>query len=152
MKISVRAATLKDLDELVRIEQAAFDPQKYPVTSRRQFYYLLTKGVGEIWTSIDARGRITGHIVLFFSKRWRVGRLYSIAVDPEFQGGNIGKALFAAAEKRCIEKGLEGILLEIRSDNGQHKNRYIQAGYKVLSLLPEYYPDGSSGLKMGKGL
>lgn len=149
MVLSVRLASIEDLDALVRIEMVAFDPSIYPPMSRRSFMHMITRGHGAVLIA-EEDGEALGHAVLFFRKTSRKSRLYSIAVDPAYQGGAVGKMLFDRAESYSQELGYLGMALEIRLDNEKHKNRYMQRGYKILCSLPDYYPDGSDGLKLYK--
>ena len=156
MNDTIRCATVEDLDELVRIEQAAFDPRYYPITCRRQFRYLLTQGQATLLVAdhivADHSHGLSGLAVLLWRKTSAFGRLYSIAVDPAFQGGAIGKALFLAAEQTCRQHQRDGMVLEIRADNSGHQQRYLRSGYCLIKRLTAYYPDGMDGLKMKKRL
>ena len=151
MNYEIRLATLEDLPALWGMEQHCFDERIYHRTSRRQYRYLLQHGNADILIACTHK-QVIGAAVIFYRKNSKAGRLYSIAVLPEYQGGEIGKALFEAYEKRLIEKNLALALLEIRADNHKHKERYLAQGYQLIKTLPDYYPDGSSALKLRKKL
>lgn len=149
VRVKLRQAGLADLDALCAVEKESFDPLHYPLTTRRQFRYLLSKGNCEIWVAVR-QDKICGMVVLFFRKNTYVGRLYSIVVHPDFQGGLIGKALFEASEAVIKAKGLKGMVLEIRGDNARHLVRYQKLGYVAVDILPDYYPDGMAAIKLRK--
>ncbi|MCA9040597.1 MAG: GNAT family N-acetyltransferase [Planctomycetaceae bacterium] len=152
MSVRIRAAKLSDLDSLVQIEGEAFSPAKYPLTSRSQFRYFLTRAVNvELFVATGGKD-VVGYILLFYRVNSAWGRLYSIAVQPQFQGGEVGKRLFEFAEQRARMRKLRGMLLEIRADNRKHLRRYQQLGYQLVSTVPDYYPDGFAALKLRKEL
>lgn len=147
MSVTFRRATIRDLDTLVKMEEASFSPEKYHHTPRRGFRYLIQKGNAEIWL-VDMGGIICGSIVMFYRRNSNFGRMYSINVLPEYQGGVIGKALFDRAEQACIDKGCGGMSLEIRSDNLRHLQRYKNNGYANYKEVDNYYPDEQSCIKL----
>lgn len=149
MTIKIRLASLSDLNGLCKVEAESFDTTKYHTSSRRQFRHLLTKGQADILVAVNGDD-VVGSAVIFYRSTSRFGRFYSLAVRPDFQGGSIGKDLFAAVEKRIKDKGLSGILLEIRGDNAKLLERYIALGYVRTGSLPAYYADGCDGIKMRK--
>ncbi len=145
----IRAATLDDLNALVRIEKNAFNTSIYHLTPRRQFRYLLTKANAQIWIAM-LKGEPCGYIILLLRKNTQFGRLYSIAVTSDHQGGEIGKALFLHAEKCIKQEKLNGMILEIRADNARHLERYIYLGYTIFGRIENYYPDESACIKLKK--
>lgn len=149
MPLRIRRATRNDLSAIGELERRAFDLRIYPLTSPRQYRYLLDKGNADILV-VESEGTVCGAAVILYRRSAHYGRLYSIAVAPEFQGGTIGKALFEAVEATIRRKGLKGVLLEIRSDNHRHYQRYLSIGYQEIRRLPEYYPDGGDGIKLRK--
>lgn len=148
---AIKIATIKDLDALVEIEEASFDPAKYHVQTRSQYRHLLTKGNCEILLAHDGK-TATGMLSIFYRKGANWGRMYSIAVKPEFQKGTIGKDLYNSYEKRLKDKKIRYALLEIRADNHHHLNRYLNLGYKEVRRVPDYYADGAPCIKLKKDL
>lgn len=147
MTIKIRPATLKDLDDLITIETKCFDKRRYPQMSRASFKHLLTKGNALIKLAI-VNGVSCGMVVSFFRSNSQYGRMYSIAVLPEYQGGEVGRKLYEDLIKEIKKRGLKGMLLEIRSDNTRHLDRYLKLGFKVIKELEDYYPDRSNGIKL----
>lgn len=147
--VEIRMADLSDLDGLCALEEAAFDPARYHMLSRRQFRYLLTKGNAEILL-VSCLGKIVGAAVLFYRKTSRLGRLYSLAVHPDLQKRSIGRLLFAAVEKAMMQRGLEGLLCESRQDETRLSDFYKKRGCRPVGTLENYYADGMGGIKMQK--
>ncbi|MAT14076.1 MAG: hypothetical protein CMJ46_02260 [Planctomyces sp.] len=152
MAVGIRPANLSDLDALLEIEEYAFSPEKYPLTSRRQFRSILN-GItnAELYVATE-KGVVCGYVLLYYRANSRWGRMYSIAVHPDFQGGRVGKLLFETAEKRIRERHLTGLSLEIRADNHRHRERYTGLGYQLVEQLADYYPDGTAALKFRREL
>lgn len=147
--LTIRKATLHDLDALMAIELSVFSPASYHLTNKRQYHYLLTKAKAEIWVT-ECDKVICAAAVLFFKKNTSLIRLYSIAVLPEFQGNAVGKALFEHAEDQVRLNAKKGLTLEVRLDNQRHTQRYLKLGYQPYSEVDEYYPDGMACLKLKK--
>lgn len=148
---NIRLATIHDLDALVQIEEASFAPDKYHLQTRQQYRHLLTRGNCDILLALDDQTP-SGMLSIFYRKGANWGRMYSIAVKPEFQKGRIGKDLYLAFEKRLHEKKLRYALLEIRADNQRHLDRYLGLGYKEVRRAADYYPNGSACIKLKKDL
>ncbi len=149
MDITTRLATLSDLDDLTRIENRAFDEEKYFLNSRRNYRHYLTRGNVKVIVAL-ADDQVVGSAVLFFRSTSQFGRFYSLAVDPDFQGGAVGKILFQAAEDYCRSRTMKGMILEIREDNDRLCNRYIESGYKRSGEVRDYYPDRARCFKFRK--
>lgn len=145
----IRLANEQDAAALAALEARAFDPAYYHLMSSNQYRHLLTKGNADILVT-ERNGMLCGALILLYRANSAFGRMYSIAVDPDFQGGEVGKALFEAMEAHVREKGMRGVLLEIRDDNIRHYERYIRLGYAENGRVADYYPDGHGCIKMKK--
>lgn len=131
-------AVLKDVSELLNIENETFDKFNSPL-SRRAFRYhikknfmLLARGDG---------GEILGYILVF--GYLKIPRIYSLAVGKNARGKGIGKALINEAKSK-----FKSLRLEVRKDNEAAINLYEKAGFKSVKILPKYYGDGQDGLEM----
>lgn len=148
-KTRIIKAELKDLDDLCLIENETFDDKRYPLMSRNNFQYHLRKGSNDILIA-KQDGVSCGMSVIFYRKNSYFARLYSIAVLPEYQGGEVGKKLFEATMLNARQRKLKGLVLEIRSDNQKHEIRYLNQGFQLVKILPNYYNDSCDGLKLKK--
>ncbi len=79
-------------------------------------------------------------------------RLIVIAVDPGFQGQNVGKRLLSEVEKRLLRRGVMSITLEVRETNMGAISFYRRAGYEIGQSVPRYYSDGGRAIMMRKAL
>ena len=145
--LSFRVAEPADVAAIVKVENAAFDPAKFPVTTPRQYRYLLSKTNDDILLAIE-NGAICGIAVIFYRKNSRFARLYALAVLPEAQAKGIGGALFRYAENRAKERDKIGMTCEIRADNFIF--RYADYGYKPTEIVAGYFPDGCNAVKLKK--
>jgi ribosomal protein S18 acetylase RimI-like enzyme len=149
MTIKIELAKDENLEDLVIIEKSTFDNQKYHLMTKTNFKHLINKGNADILIA-KKNEKSCALAVVFYKRNSTYGRLYSIAVLPEFQGKDIGRILYNTVEERIRKKKLSGITLEIRADNTKHKKRYTDIGFKLEKILPQYYPDKSNGLKLKK--
>ncbi len=151
MTTAIRFAKKNDLNRLEIIEKEAFDPQKYDLCSRRQYAYLLNQNSVDILVA-EHNGVLCASAIIFYRKNSDLGRLYSVAVSPQYQGVSIGSQLFDAVEARVQLKKKTGLLSEIRADNKAYLEWYQKRGFYLKQVLPAYYPDGVDGLKVMKDL
>ena len=79
----------------------------------------------------------------------------TIAVDPLFQGKNIGREMMQYLEKLARDNGCETISLEVRASNERAKNLYQSCGFIFVNLKPSYYKTKEGfedGLFLMKGI
>ena len=65
-----------------------------------------------------------------------VVNLHDLAVDPDFRGRGIGRALFAAIESEARSLGAAKVTLEVLSGNERAKGLYRSLGYGDYVLDP----------------
>jgi ribosomal protein S18 acetylase RimI-like enzyme len=144
----VRVGTAKDLDALVRLEKAGFTSDRFP---REQLRYLLTQAQTTVFI-VEQQGRVCGAAIMAWRKKSSVGRLYSIVIDPAFQGRGLGGKLLQTCEDAALNRGCDRLSLEVRADNCRAITMYEHHGYGMTEELPGYYADGANGLRMVKFL
>jgi ribosomal protein S18 acetylase RimI-like enzyme len=146
--LMIRTATLADLESLIALEKRAFELDRF---SRRTFRYLLSKA--NAVTLIDEEaGKATGYAMLLFNTGTSLTRLYSLAVDPEWQGQGIGRALMQATEEHAIAHGCVAMRLEVRADGTRARALYESQGYRQLGSVADYYEDGMQAIRYEKRL
>ncbi len=59
------------------------------------------------------------------------GWVYYVAVDPDQQGKDFGRAIMAAAEDWLRAQGLEKVMLMVRADNSKVRAFYDRLGYET---------------------
>jgi len=154
MTTTLRQARGQDLDALHRLEQGAFEGDRF---TRRQLWHLLNRAHAETWVierepEGDAPGRLLGYGTLLFRHGSRRARLYSFCVHPEARGSGLGRHLLETLEAAARARGSERLGLEVRADNRVALGLYRRMGFRLERWLPDYYEDGCAGWQMVKEL
>jgi ribosomal protein S18 acetylase RimI-like enzyme len=145
----IRPASLRDLGELERLENASFRTDRI---RRRQFRHLLTRG--NCVTLVDSRsgGVLVGYAMVLFRRGAARARLYSIAVDPGHRGRGIGAGLLRAAEAAARRRAATHMRLEVRAADSATQALYVRKGYRRFGLHARYYGDDMDAVRMEKRL
>ncbi len=69
----------------------------------------------------------------------------SVAVDPEYRGKGLAKALFQHIEDIAKQRGYEKIVLEVREHNREAIGLYEKLGFKKTEFLKNYYSEKLNG-------
>jgi len=146
--LTVREGTIDDLDELTRLEQAAFVVDGF---HRKQLRYLLTRANASVFVA-DEAGVVRGSAIMLWRKRAKVGRLYSIATHPTAQGRGVGRLLLQACEAAAVQRECRDVSLEVRVTNLPAITFYERYGFRVVEELPGFYEDDTDALRMRKNL
>jgi ribosomal protein S18 acetylase RimI-like enzyme len=144
----IRKARAADLDQLVELEERCFETDRL---SRRSFRYILTKARASTLVH-ERRGRITGYVLVLFSRGTALSRLYSIAVDSSERGKGVGRELLTAAEGEALERGCVSMRSEVRRDNAASIGLFESAGYVPFEELEDYYEDHMDALRFERTL
>lgn len=145
----VRRADLSDLDSLVALEQCAFDGDRL---SRAQYRRHLDSDSAQVLVVSDGRHDFFGSVVVFFRKRSRRARVYSLATRPESRGLGVGAALLQAAAATARRRGCSALRLEVRPDNGVAIRLYERAGFRCIGCYRDYYEDGADAWRYEQAL
>jgi ribosomal protein S18 acetylase RimI-like enzyme len=144
----IRMVELKDISELLHLEQTCFDPKFYSsLLTQSAIRHLIGRGNGIILLH-KQEDRLTGYAQIVFRRNFSAGRLYSLAVHPDFQGKSVAKLLFKSVEQTCKVLGANTVLLEIREDNQSQRHCYEKLSYLPYRRVTDYYPDGCAAIKM----
>ena len=153
LRVTFRKAAQRDIEPMAKVFQHAFaatneftNPVKYLDDARHSRNHRLV-------TAKDADGKIAGFVMTNFNSFAR-GSLYvdQLAVDPDFQGHGIGRALMKKAEEIALKHGYNAVALHVRKDNDKAIALYKGLGYKKVGSDWWYYNDGMTGLEMVKSL
>lgn len=144
----IRTANLGDLESLIAIEKRAFELDRF---SRRTFRYLLSKA-NAITIIDEVDGKVAGYAMLLFNTGTSLARLYSLAVDPDWQGKGIGRALMQAMEETALARGFVTMRLEVRADSKNARTLYESQGYRQIGTVESYYEDGMQAVRYEKRL
>lgn len=146
-QMEIRPASVGDLDDLVRLEQAFPEEDRFP---RRTWRRLL--GGHTVAHVAVSGGTLVGAAVLLFRTGSRVARLYTLSVTPELRGKGIARQLMAVGEAAAAEKDCDRMRLEARESNQHAILLYERSGYRVIARVAGYYPNGETAVRMEKPL
>lgn len=134
-----------DIDRIMAVMTAAFDPVYGEAWSRRQVEdallvpgtaYLLAGKTGECPLKTDAAAGFA---------LWRTiageTELLLLAVSPEFRHHGIGTALLDGLLNAIASNGIDRVFLEMR-DGNPAGSLYLKAGFKEIGRRPNYYRRG----------
>lgn len=144
----IRTATIKDLDVLLRLEEAFFPGDAF---NRAQLRYLVTKANATTLV-VEQDGQVIGAATVLWRLNSQVSRLYSMATAPEFQRRGFGSRLLKACEEEARRCGRTRMSLEVRADNSGAIAFYHRHGYSRAEGTGGFYADGTAALRMRKDL
>ena len=145
----VRQAVPADLDALLALEQASFEGDRI---SRAQWRRHIGSATARVLVVGEAAAGIDAAAVVFYRRRSRTARLYSLAVDARSRGTGLGGALLTAAEADARVRGCESMGLEVRVDNVSAIALYEHRGYTRGNRIPGFYEDGTDAWRYMKRL
>jgi len=133
LTLTLRSLAPDDLAAVMALEARV---QSHPW--RRSSYEDCLDGRHHCWLA-EHQGQIRGFVVL----AWAGGdaELLNLAVDPDWQGRGLGRALldWAVRQARSVASVL---FLEVRVSNHRAIAFYQTAGFFEVGLRPNYYPAG----------
>jgi ribosomal protein S18 acetylase RimI-like enzyme len=153
--LRVRAASLRDVPELLRIETAAFETDRLTTQSLRNFIDSDSASLHVAEATPASRttpSRLIGFCIVLFRRGTVVARLYSMAVDRSARGSGVAQALMQAMETDAAEHGSLFLRLEVRHDNTAAIRLYESFGYKPFGRYLGYYEDKADALRFEKSL
>ncbi|MDR0580479.1 MAG: GNAT family N-acetyltransferase [Campylobacteraceae bacterium] len=144
----IRIADLKDLNDLLEIENESFDENSFAM-SRRNFIYHIKKNPLYVYEKDD---KVCGYILLFLRKNSQKVRIYSIAVSKNLRKKGVASKLLEASFLYALKNSKNFIKLEVRSDNKNAIKIYERLNFVSIKTLKAYYPDKSDAFVMQKSL
>lgn len=97
----------------------------------------------------EVKGTIVG-LIMGFKQSPMEGRIFWLAVRPEYWGRGIGRELMNCLLTTLKRLGIMRVILEVRWGNKKAQMLYKDLGFGVVSCCPNYYPDGEDGIIMIK--
>ena len=135
MNYVIRKMTLKDLEQVVAIDQVSFS-LPWPA---RSFQFELTDNAASRSWVVDLDGRVIAMLVGWFI----VDELHvaTIAIHPEFRSQGLGKSILLHALCSAKEEGAVKAFLEFRESNEVAQKMYRNFGFVEDGRRPGYYKD-----------
>lgn len=134
--MTLRDATMADLDALVALENACYPPRQ--AYSRHEYRYALATARA-VNLALEEDDRLIGFVGAFHHSAWRVGHVYTVNVHPDARGRGLGKLLMRACEERLRALGMKRVVLEVNVRNDAAIWLYEACGYQKLQRLAGYY-------------
>jgi [ribosomal protein S18]-alanine N-acetyltransferase len=139
---------IDDLDRIMAVMKAAFDPAYGEAWSRRQVSdALVLPNTHYILAGMDGDEPADGARAIGFALSRGVldeEELLLIAVDPAFRGRGIGTKLLQRYIEAAEARGKTRLFLEMR-DGNPADSLYRRAGFEPIGHRRNYYRNGSKG-------
>jgi len=142
--VSIRKALPSDFSKIVEIESLSFR-RPYPP----ELIFSLLHLHSDMFYVALVDGEIVGYVV-GAKRRDGSGHVISIAVRPEWRRRGIGAKLMEVLLNAFKDKGLKKAVLEVAISNEEAVNFYKRLGFKVVTLLKDYYSWGEDAYFMVK--
>ena len=147
--IKYRFASLKDFDEVQKIENECFiEPY-----STEDLHYEFEKNPVNKMIVAEDNGKVVGFIDYLIT--FNSSTIMQVAVTKSYRRYGIATQLLSEMEKsfpKNIDDLVETITLEVRESNEPAKNLYLKNGYKIVVIKNHYYKDGENAIYMLKRL
>ncbi|AEH25016.1 ribosomal protein S18-alanine N-acetyltransferase [Pyrococcus yayanosii] len=140
--VTIRPAKLFDIPYIMRVEHLSFR-EKYP----RGIFLTFLEANPDTFLVAEYNGKVIGYVMGYLRPDME-GHIMSIAVDPEYRGNGIGKALMIAVIERLLKKGARWIGLEVRVSNERAIRLYERLGFRKVKRIIGYYSDGEDAYYM----
>jgi ribosomal protein S18 acetylase RimI-like enzyme len=137
--VKVRAAQLEDEATLLEIDRATWSPMSSPAPepSAGPFFTERTRPENVVVAEVDGRavgwGKIEHPTSLPASTH--VWHVTGLAVDPEFEGRGVGRALTEALVDEARARGGRRITLRVFSSNERAQRLYERLGFELEGVL-----------------
>lgn len=141
--LEVRPARVGEADELARFDLRCFGEQAWPIEEWRE---AVADAVFQTWV-VRHSGELLACWVLLLDRP--ITYLASLAVDPDWRGRGLGRALMAAAVAQARRAHSRWLELDVDVDNRPARALYARFGFAPLARFSE---DGRSRLTMVRRL
>ncbi len=144
----IREATVRDLDELVEMENLF----KNPFTKIQVLYEILKNPTSKFLVACDDKkpSLIFGFIDFWIT--FDSATICQLAVKKEYQNMGIASKLLEESFKILKENKVLFYTLEVREHNEKAINLYKKHGFTYVTLKEQYYSDGENAIYMMKGI
>jgi ribosomal protein S18 acetylase RimI-like enzyme len=137
--LRIRPATAADRSHLIPLINSAFSVETFlqgPRTDEERLATAMEKGT--ILVAEDAEGRLLASV--YTELRGTHGYVGMLAVDPEHQGGGLGRHLMKATEERFRAHGCDTVEITVLSLRPELLPIYRRFGFVETGTEPFHYP------------
>lgn len=135
-KINVKYMQLSDIDEICKIEAAAYGEHHW---SRDSFVIELNNNLAKYYVARDENGELLGYL-----GAWVIideAHITTLAVAPEHTRKGVAFVLMNCLIADCYKNMVKYITLEVRVSNEPAISLYNKFGFKSLGARKGYYQD-----------
>lgn len=129
----LRAMQLGDLDAVLEVERSAYS---FPWT-RGNFVDSLAAGYLAEMLVHDIDGLVGYYLAMAGVDEMH---LLNLTVTPAQQRRGHARQLLQALERRCLQRGLPQLWLEVRASNARARHVYLRHGFSEVGQRRDYYP------------
>ena len=136
--ITIRQATLSDLDEMLAIEEANFSAEE--AVSRQSLEESIRKSAGTFLVARD-ENQLLGYVLgeaQYLHPKWI--ELKSLTIHPDHWGQGLGTLLLAALKQVTVELDYQGILLQSPDELLSY---FEMNGFVEEEMTESHYGSGS---------
>jgi [ribosomal protein S18]-alanine N-acetyltransferase len=132
----IRRATTLDLQRMIDLERSCFGENI--AYSPKQIKYFVTRANSNCLVE-TYEDEIRGFLIVLYKRGTVVAGIETINVDNRYRGKGIAKKLLFASEEDMRLKGIRKIRLEVSRGNTAAVDLYQSSGYRIASVLKDYY-------------
>jgi ribosomal-protein-alanine N-acetyltransferase len=129
----IRPFSLRDLDDLLQIEQQSFPKSPYDWGTFVNLHFLYP---GTFLVYVDNTGQKKKAQILGYMVFTKEGHILSIAVHPLHRRKGIGKELL---QRAMLSPHMQRVWAEVRRSNEGAQAFYFRLGFQVTEVVPNYY-------------
>jgi len=145
--MSVRKATLTDLEHILRLEERYFGP---PKEDFRALIKLETPNEECAFFVIEENGKIVGYSRMHLFKWYEGAHIVTVVVDENYRGKGYGRMLMREMERYAKDKGMKVLMLDTEPDNSRALIFYLKNGYRICGYKENL--NGKSTVYLSKKL
>jgi ribosomal-protein-alanine N-acetyltransferase len=146
--LSIRRATLRDLDTLVEIDRLSFRPA---MAYDGELLGAWLRHPSSIAPVAETDGSVAGFAIAAVERGTRA-TLITIDVLERFRGLGVGSALLAECEKELRARGVGRLSLQVETTNEAAVRFYVKRNFTRVRTLFDYYEPGADAYQMALDL
>ncbi len=128
----VRNMIESDLEAIAALEQVTFSDG----WTLKSIYDTFCQKQAFVVTA-ETDGRIVGYCIVYFALD--EGEIARIAVDTSCRRQGVGREILNQVEKRCAERGIVRLLLDVRESNETARKFYLNFGFREDGVRKNFY-------------
>ena len=132
----IRKATYMDLPKITELEKACFENEI--AYTQKQLTYLITRANSNCLVE-TYNDEIRGFLIVLYKRGAGVAGIETLSVGNQYRGKGIAQKLLYSSEQDMFFKGIKKIRLEVSMGNTAAIKLYQKSGYRIKSILKEYY-------------